>query len=68
MQRLWREEEVHDRIDAELHTVGLQHFSQAIAHRMELFEVLAARLNNDFENDPADLPHGNGQYRWRTRA
>ena len=40
-------EEVHDRIDAELHTVGLKHFSKAIAHRMELIEVLAARLNND---------------------
>ena len=40
-------EEVHDRIDAELHTVGLKHFSKTIAHRMELIEVLAARLNND---------------------
>ena len=40
-------EEVHDRIDAELHTVGLKHFSKAIAHRMELIEVLAARFNND---------------------
>ena len=40
-------EEVHDRIDAELHTVGLKHFSQAIARRMELIEVLAARFNND---------------------
>ena len=39
--------EVHHRIDAELHTVGLKHFSTAIAHRMELIEVLAARLNND---------------------
>ena len=40
-------EDVHDRIDAELHTVGLKHFSKAIAHRMELIEVLAARFNND---------------------
>ena len=47
MKRILREEEVHDRIDAELHTVGLKHFSKAIAHRMELIEVLAARLNND---------------------
>ena len=39
--------EVHDRIDAELHTVGLQHFGEAIAQRMELIEVLAARFNND---------------------
>jgi hypothetical protein len=42
-----RREEVHDRIDAELHAVGLKHFSKAIAHRMELIEVLAARFNND---------------------
>jgi hypothetical protein len=40
-------EEVHDRIDAELHTIGLKHFSKAIARRMELIEVLAARFNND---------------------
>ena len=40
-------EEVHDKIDAELHTVGLQHFGEAIAQRMELIEVLAARFNND---------------------
>ena len=40
-------QEVHDRIDAELHTVGLQHFGEAIAQRMELIEVLAARFNND---------------------
>jgi len=39
--------EVHHRIDAELHTVGLQHFGEAIAQRMELIEVLAARFNND---------------------
>ena len=38
---------VHDRIDAELHTVGLQHFGEAIAQRMVLIEVLAARFNND---------------------
>ena len=42
-----KREEVHDRIDAELHTVGLKHFSKAIARRMELIEVLAARFNND---------------------
>ena len=40
-------EEVHDKIDAELHAVGLQRFGQAIAQRMELIEVLAARFNND---------------------
>ena len=40
-------QEVHDKIDAELHTVGLQHFGAAIAQRMELIEVLAARFNND---------------------
>jgi hypothetical protein len=40
-------QEVHDSIDAELHTVGLQHFSEAIAQRMELIEVIAARFNND---------------------
>jgi hypothetical protein len=40
-------EEVHDKIDAELHTVGLQYFGEAIAQRMELIEVLAARFNND---------------------
>ena len=40
-------EEVHDKIDAELHTVGLQRFGQAIAQSMELIEVLAARFNND---------------------
>jgi hypothetical protein len=39
--------EVHDKIDAELHTIGLQHFGEAIAQRMELIEVLAARFNND---------------------
>jgi hypothetical protein len=40
-------QEVHDKIDAELHTVGLQHFGEAIAQRMELIEVLAARFNDD---------------------
>ena len=40
-------QEVDARIDAELHTVGLEHFSEAIAHRMELIEVLVARFNND---------------------
>jgi hypothetical protein len=39
-------EEAHRRIAAELHTVGLTHFSETIAQRMELLEVLAARLNN----------------------
>ncbi len=39
--------EVHDRIDAELHAVGLEHFSDSIAQRMELLEVLAARFNDD---------------------
>ena len=39
--------DVHDRIDAELHTVGLRHFGETIAQRMELIEVLAARFNND---------------------
>ena len=50
MKRILREQsgqEVHDKIDAELHTVGLQHFGEAIAQRMELIEVLAARFNND---------------------
>jgi hypothetical protein len=40
-------EAVHGKIDDELHTVGLIHFSRAIAQRMELIEVLAARFNND---------------------
>jgi hypothetical protein len=39
--------EAHDKIDAELHTVGLRHFGEAIAQRMQLIEVLAARFNND---------------------
>jgi hypothetical protein len=39
--------EVQAKIDAELHMVGLEHFSDAIAQRMELIEVLAARFNND---------------------
>ena len=39
--------DIHDKIDAELHTVGLQHVGVAIAQRMELLEVLAARFNND---------------------
>ena len=53
MKRILREareqerQEVHDKIDAELHTVGLQHFGEAIAQRMELIEVFAARFNND---------------------
>jgi hypothetical protein len=40
-------QDLHDRIDDELHTVGLQHFGEAIAQRMELIEVVAARFNND---------------------
>jgi hypothetical protein len=40
-------EEVQAKIDAELHMVGLEHFSDAIAQRMKLIEVLAARFNND---------------------
>jgi hypothetical protein len=40
-------QDVDDKIDAELHTVGLQHFGEAIAQRMALIEVLAARFNND---------------------
>jgi hypothetical protein len=48
MKRILREQqEAHDKIDAELHTVGLQHFGEAIAQRMELIEVLAAQFNND---------------------
>src|SRR5688572_2691254 len=39
--------EVHDKIDAELHTVGLRHFGEAIAQRMKLIEMLAAQFNND---------------------
>ena len=45
MRQIMRD--VHNKIDAELHTVGLQRFGAAIAHRMELIEVLAARFNND---------------------
>jgi hypothetical protein len=40
-------EEVQEKIDAELHTVGLEHFSELIAQRMTLLEVLAAGFNND---------------------
>ena len=40
-------EEVLEKIDAELHMVGLEHFSEMIAQRMTLLEVLAARFNND---------------------
>jgi hypothetical protein len=54
MKRILREQsvrqerqDVHAKIDAELHTVGLEHFGEAIAQRMELIEVLAARFNND---------------------
>jgi HD-GYP domain-containing protein (c-di-GMP phosphodiesterase class II) len=40
-------QEVHDKIDAELHTAGLQHFGESIAQRMALIEALAAKFNND---------------------
>jgi hypothetical protein len=40
-------QDVHARIGAELHTVGLPHFGEAIAQRMALIEVFAARFNND---------------------
>jgi hypothetical protein len=40
-------EEVQAKIDAELHMVGLEHFSDVIARRMNLIEVLAARFNSD---------------------
>jgi hypothetical protein len=45
--RAQERQEVHDRIDAELHTVGLRHFDAVIAQRMELIEVLAGRFNDD---------------------
>jgi hypothetical protein len=38
---------VQEKIDAELHLVGLEHFSEVIAQRMALLEMLAARFNND---------------------
>jgi hypothetical protein len=44
---LQRREGVQEKIDAELHMVGLEHFSEVIAQRMTLLEVLAARFNND---------------------
>jgi hypothetical protein len=40
-------EAVQAKIDAELHMVGVEHFGEAIAQRMKLIEVLAARFNND---------------------
>jgi hypothetical protein len=40
-------EGVQDKIDTELHMAGLEHFSEVIAQRMTLLEVLAARFNND---------------------
>jgi HD domain len=40
-------EDFQTKIDSELHLVGLEHFSEAIAQRMKLIEVLAARFNND---------------------
>ena len=73
MKRILREqeqerEEVHDRIDAELHTVGLKHFSKAIAHRMELIEVLAARFNNDSRMIRRICLDSNGPHSWHTRT
>jgi hypothetical protein len=49
MKRIREQErqEVDDKIDVELHSVGLQHFGAAIAQRMALIEVIAARFNND---------------------
>jgi len=38
---------VHEKIDAELHMVGLEHFSETTAQRMMLLEVLAAHFNDD---------------------
>jgi hypothetical protein len=40
-------EGVQEKIDAELHLIGLEHFSEVIAQRMTLLEMLAARFNND---------------------
>jgi len=40
-------EEVEEKIDAELHMVGLEHFSETIARRMTLLEMLATPFNND---------------------
>jgi hypothetical protein len=40
-------EGVQEKIDAELHMVGLDHFSDVIPQRMALLEMLAARFNND---------------------
>jgi hypothetical protein len=40
-------EGVQEKIDAELHMVGLEHFSEVIPQRMALLEMLAARFNND---------------------
>ena len=45
-RREQQREDVHHRIDAELRTIGLTHFSQAISHRIALIEVLAACFNN----------------------
>jgi hypothetical protein len=38
---------IQERIDAELHMVGLEHFSESTAQRMMLLEVLAAHFNDD---------------------
>jgi hypothetical protein len=40
-------EGVQEKIDDELHMVGLEHFSEVIPQRMALLEMLAARFNND---------------------
>ena len=47
LKRILRDQEIEAKIDAELHMVGLEHFGEAIAQRMKLIEVLAARFNND---------------------
>jgi hypothetical protein len=41
------ERAVHEQIDAELHMVGLEHFSETTAQRMALIEVIAAQFNDD---------------------
>ena len=41
------DDEVQEKIAAELHMAGLEHFSEVIAQRMTLLEVLAARFNDD---------------------
>ena len=41
------DDEVQEKIATELHMAGLEHFSEVIAQRMTLLEVLAARFNDD---------------------